>query len=49
MISGVVKVTRPESPWTKGYHATVASMDTNDFLRSTLTDETLTQKGDTKT
>jgi hypothetical protein len=44
---GEVKVTRPVSPWSKDYHTSVTAMDTNDLSRSTLTDETRGQKGDT--
>ena len=43
------KVTRAVQPWPKDYHTPVATMDTDKILRSTLTEETRTQKGDTKT
>ena len=43
------KVTRPVQPWPKDYHTPVATMDTDKILTSTLTEETHTQKGDTKT
>jgi hypothetical protein len=43
------KVTRAVQPWSTDYHTPVATMDTNKILRSTLTEETRTQKGDTKT
>jgi hypothetical protein len=46
---GVGKVTRAVQPWPKDYHTPVATMDTDKILRSTLTEETHTQKGDTKT
>jgi hypothetical protein len=36
-------------PWPKDYHTPVATMDTDKILSSTLTEETRTQKGDTKT
>ena len=37
------------SSWTEEYHATVVDMETNDLLKSTLTDESRKQKGDTRT
>ena len=43
------KVKRPMSPLSKDYNRTVSEMETNDLLRITLTDESHTQKGDTKT
>ena len=43
-----MKVTRPVPPWSKDYHTSVAELETNDLLKSTFTDETRTQKGDTK-
>ena len=46
---GDAKVTRAVQPWSKDYHPPVATMDTNKILRRTLTEETRTQKGDTKT
>jgi hypothetical protein len=46
---GGEKVTRDVSPWSKDYHTPEATMDTDKILRSTLTEETHTQKGDTKT
>ena len=41
--------TRLEPPWSEDYHTTVEDMETNDLLKSTLTDESHKQKGDTKT
>ena len=38
-----------EPPWSEDYHTTVVDMETNDLLKSTLTDEIHNQKGDTKT
>jgi hypothetical protein len=46
---GVGKVTRAVQPWSKDYHTPVVTMDTDKILRSTLTEETHTEKGDTKT
>ncbi len=46
---GVGKVTRAVQPWPKDYHTPVVTMDTDKILRSTLTEETHTEKGDTKT
>jgi hypothetical protein len=46
---GTGKVTRPVQSWPKDYHTPVGTMDTDKILRSTLTEETRTQKGDTKT
>ena len=46
---GVGKVTKTVPPWPKDYHTPVGTMDTDKILRSTLTDETRTHKGDTKT
>ncbi len=43
------KVTRAVPPWSKDYHTPVTTIDTDKILRSTLTEETRTQKGDTKT
>ncbi len=43
------KVTRAVQPWPKDYHTPVATMDTDKILRSTLTEEIRTEKGDTKT
>jgi hypothetical protein len=43
------KVTSAVPPWPKDYHTPVATMDTDKILRGTLTEETRTQKGDTKT
>ena len=37
------------SPWAKDNHTSVAELETNDLLRSTLTDESRAQKGDTRT
>ncbi len=46
---GVGQVKNRVSSWSKDYHTPVATMDTDKILRITLTDETHTQKGDTKT
>ncbi len=43
------KVTRTVQSWTKYYHTPVPTMDTNKILRGTITEETHTKKGDTKT
>ena len=45
----MVKGTRLEPPWPEDYHTAVEDMETNDLLKSTLTDESRKQKGDTKT
>ena len=39
-----VKVTRPVPPWPKDYHTSVAELESNDLLRSTLTDEGRAEK-----
>ena len=44
-----VKVTRPVPSWPKDYHTSVAELESNDLLRSTLMDECRVEKGDTKT
>jgi hypothetical protein len=36
----VVKGNRPVPPWPEDYHTSVAELETNDLLKSTLTDET---------
>ena len=46
---GVSKDTRLESTWSEDYHTSVVDMETNDLLKSTLTDESLNQKGHSKT
>ena len=46
---GPGKVTKVVSPWSKDYHTPVATMNTDKILKSTLTDESHNQKGDTKT
>ncbi len=46
---GTGKVTKVVLPCPKDYHTPVGTMDTVKILRSTLTDDTRTQKGDTKT
>ena len=46
---GVVQVNRPVPPLPKDYHTTVSAMVTKDLLRSTLTDESRTQQGESKT
>jgi hypothetical protein len=43
---GVSKTSTPMSPLSKDYHRVVSEMETNDLLRSTLTDDSHTQKGD---
>ena len=35
----VVKGNRPVPPWPQDYHTSVAVLETNDILKSTLTDE----------
>ena len=44
----VTKGTRLDPSWSQDYHITVVDMETNDLLKSTLTDESHKQKGDTK-
>ena len=46
---GTVKVTRHVSPWSKDYHTSVTELETNDLLRSTLTDESHTEKSNKTT
>ena len=46
---GVVKGNRPVQPWPEDYHTSVAGPEANELLKSTLTDETRTRRGDTKT
>ena len=36
----MVKGNRPVPPWPEDYHTSVAELETNDLLKSTLTDET---------
>ena len=44
-----VKVNRPVYPWSQDYHTSVGELESNDLLRSTLTDESRGEKGDTQT
>jgi hypothetical protein len=46
---GTSKTSRPMTPLPKDYHTAVAQMETNNLLRSTLTEDCRTQKGDQKT
>ncbi len=46
---GTSKTSRPMTPLPKDYHTAVSEMDTNNLLRSTLTDDCRTQKGDQRT
>jgi hypothetical protein len=46
---GTSKTSRPMSPLSKDYHTSESQMETNDLMRSTLTDECRTEKGDQKT
>ena len=46
---GTSKTSKPMPPLPKDYHRTVSEIETNNFLRSTLTDDRRTQKGDQKT
>ena len=46
--SDVAKDTRLEPPWSEDYHTSVVDKETNDLLKSTLTDESHKWKGDTK-
>jgi hypothetical protein len=46
---GTSKTSTPTPPLSKDYHRVVSEMETNDLLRSTLTDDSQTQKDDQKT
>ena len=46
---GTSKTSRPMTPLPKDYHTAVSEMDTNNLLRSTLTDDCRAQKGDQRT
>ncbi len=46
---GTSKTSRPMSTLTKDYHSVVSEMENNNLLRSTLTDDCRTKKGDQKT
>ena len=43
------KTSTPMPPLSKDYNRTVSEMETNDLLKSTLTDDSHTHKGDQKT
>jgi hypothetical protein len=46
---GTSKTSRPMTPLSKDYHTAVSEMDTNNLLRSTLTDDCRAKKGDQRT
>ena len=46
---GTSKTSRPMTPLPKDYHTAVSQMDTNNLLRSTLTEDCRTQKNDQRT
>ena len=46
---GTSKTSRPMTPLPKDYHTAVSQMETNNLLRSTLTEDCRTQKGDQRT